>query len=388
MPKTTHTPEKSAQLIERFRVGMDITRDYTYLNHASCGPLAKPVRRAMAKFGDQQSRLGSEATQEWLDFIPACRKSVARYLGVKMDSIALLTNTTIALIRALSSIPLKEGDEVLCLDDEFPALYYALQGCCTQGAVVKEVAIPHGQDATKLVLSAITPKTRIVGVSWVSFLQGYRLDLAALSEEKRKRGFYLVVDGIQGVGAAPMYPKELDIDFLAVGGEKWMMSPLGSAFLYANPAIVNKHVPQWPGWYGMDIDFDKFTRRGVPPKQGAVRFDTGTSPFPSLYGMKRAVDDMARIGQDAIWERVNALCEQIITGLRTLRLPIITPQAPERRAGIVTFAVENPEAVMAVMKERKVVMSLRDGLLRVSPHFWNTHDEVETFLRALRDAVA
>lgn len=388
MPKTTHTPEKTAQLIERFRSQMDITRDYTYLNHASCGPLTKTIRRAMNKFGESQSRLGSEATQEWLDFLPACRKSVARYLGVKMDSIALLTNTTVALIRALSSIQLKPGDEVLCLDDEFPALYYALQGCCAQGAVVKEVPIPHGQDATQLVLSAITDKTRIVGVSWVSFLQGYRIDLNALSEEKRKRGFYLVVDGIQGVGAVPMYPKELAIDFLAVGGEKWMLSPLGSAFLYVNPAIVNKHEPQFPGWYGVDVDFAKFTRRGMPFKQGAVRYDTGTSPFPSLYGMKRAVDDMARIGQDAIWERVNALCEQIITGLRTLRLPIITPQAAEKRAGIVTFAVENPDAVMAVMKERKVVMSLRDGLLRISPHFWNTHEEVEVFLRALRDAVA
>jgi cysteine desulfurase/selenocysteine lyase len=387
MPKTTHTPEKTAQLIERFRANMDITRDYTYLNHASCGPLTKPIRRAMNKFGESQSRLGSEATQEWLDFIPACRKSVARYLGVKMDSIALLTNTTVALIRALSSIQLKPGDEVLCLDDEFPALYYALQGCCASGAVVREVPIPHGADATHLVLSAITDRTRIVGVSWVSFLQGYRVDLNALSEEKRKRGFYLVVDGIQGVGAVPMYPKELAIDFLAVGGEKWMLSPLGSAFLYVNPAIVNKHVPQWPGWYGMDIDFSKFTRRGVPPKQGAVRYDTGTSPFPSLYGMKRAVDDMARIGQDAIWERVNALCEQIITGLRTLKLPIITPQAAEKRAGIVTFAVENPDAVMAVMKERKVVMSLRDGLLRVSPHFWNTPAEVDVFLRALKEAV-
>lgn len=388
MPKTTHTPEKTAQLIERFRSQMDITRDYTYLNHASCGPLTKNIRRAMNKFGESQSRLGSEATQEWLDFLPACRKSVARYLGVKMDSIALLTNTTVALIRALSSIQLKPGDEVLCLDDEFPALYYALQGCCSQGAVVKEVPIPHGQDATQLVLSAITPKTRIVGVSWVSFLQGYRVDLNALSEEKRKRGFYLVVDGIQGVGAVPMYPKELAIDFLAVGGEKWMLSPLGSAFLYVNPSIVNKHEPQFPGWYGVDVDFTKFTRRGMPFKQGAVRYDTGTSPFPSLYGMKRAVDDMARIGQDAIWERVNAMCEQIITGLRTLRLPIITPQAAERRAGIVTFAVENPDAVMALMKERKVVMSLRDGLLRISPHFWNTHEEVDIFLRALRDAVA
>lgn len=387
MPKATQTPEKTAQLIERFRSQMDITREYTYLNHASCGPLTKPIRRAMNKFGESQSRLGSEATQEWLDFIPACRKSVARYLGVKMDSIALLTNTTVALIRALSSIQLKPGDEVLCLDDEFPALYYALQGCCAQGAVVKEVPIPHGQDATKLLLSAITPKTRVVGVSWVSFLQGYRVDLHALSEEKRKRGFYLVVDGIQGVGAVPMYPKELAIDFLAVGGEKWMLSPLGSAFLYVNPAIVNKHEPQFPGWYGVDVDFTKFTRRGMPFKQGAVRYDTGTSPFPSLYGMKRAVDDMNRIGQDAIWERVNALCEQIIAGLRTLRVPIITPQAAERRAGIVTFAAENPEAVMAVMKERKVVMSLRDGLLRISPHFWNTHEEVETFLRALRDAM-
>ncbi len=375
--------EAARKRMVRFRKGLEAASKYNYLNHASCGPLHNSVRRATARFIREQSLEASLADPGWIQFMARARLSAAELIGAQMNEVCLMPNTSTGLIRALSSIPLHEGDEVVCLHDEFPALYFALQGARHKGAVLREVRSRPEDDLTEAVLSAITDRTRIVGVSWVGFLLGKRLDLWRLSEEKRRRGFYLIVDGIQGVGAVPLDVSELSLDFLSVGTQKWLLSPLGSGFLYASPEMVENHFPDWPGWYGIDVDVNEYTRRDVHARNSAVRFETGTAPLPSMYGMKRSLDEFNVIGVPAIWCRIQELTALLLDGLKELPVSILTPAAADERAGIVTFAVGKPRKLMDTLAGERIVVSLRDGLIRVSPHFWNTDEEIRHLLHVL-----
>lgn len=372
--------------IARFRAGMDITRDYTYLNHASTGPLHRSVRRAVNNFLREQTHAASLGDPTWQEFMVQARASVGKLIGAPVRNVCLMHNCAVGLVRALSSIALKDGDEVVYLHDEFATLYFALLGALKRGAKLREVKAELEEDLTDDVVRALTPRTRIVAVSWVGFLTGRRLDLARLSEEKRRRGFYLIVDAYQGLGPVPLNAAELSMDYLVCGGAKWLMSPLGTGFMYASDEMVDTHEPDWPGWYGMAYDPLCYTRRDVPFKDTAVRFETGTNPLPGMYGMKRSIDQFNAVGEEARWRRVRELTARLFAGLKELPVQVLTPEPPELRAGIVTFRVEEAEALMARLERARIVVSLRDGLVRVSPHFWNTTDEIDRLLAALRGA--
>jgi len=371
--------------MERFREGLEVAGKYTFLNHASCGPLHRAVRRAAAKCLSEQRREASLADPDWQEFMPKARSSAAKIIGAQTDNVCLMPNCSLGLIRALSSINFHEGDEVLYLQHEFAALYFALQGVLKHGAVLREVRVSANLDPTDAIIAAITPRTRLVAISWVGFLTGKRVDLQRLSEERQRREFYLIVDGYQGVGVVPLQLLELSVDFFVCGGAKWLMSPLGSGFFYASDAMLEEHYPDWPGWYGMEIDQDRYCNRDVPPKRTAVRFETGTEPLPSMYGMKRAIDEFNAIGVPVIWRRIQELTALLLEGLKGLPVRVLTPEAADKRAGIVTFAVEDAQGLMDVLTDEWIVVSLRDGLIRVSPHFWNNEDDILYFVSALRN---
>jgi len=369
----------------RFREGLEVAGKYTFLNHASCGPLHSAVRRAAARCLGEQRREASLADPGWQEFMPKARSSAARLIGAETDSVCLMPNCALGLIRALSSISFRKGDEVLYLQHEFATLYFALQGVLKYGAVLREVRVPARSDPTDAIIAAITPRTRLVAISWVGFLLGKRVDLRRLCEEKQRRGFYLIVDGYQGVGVVPLKLSELCVDFFVCGGAKWLMSPLGSGFFYASEEILEGHYPDWPGWFGMEIDQDRYCNRDVPARSTAVRFETGTEPLASMYGMKRAIDEFNAIGVPAIWRRIQELTALLLEGLKELPVSIQTPEAADKRAGIITFAVEDARNLMDVLNKERIVVSLRDGLIRVSPHFWNNEEDIHLFVRVLND---
>ena len=368
----------------RFREGLEVAREYTFLNHASCGPLHSSVKRAAVKCLSEQRREASLADPEWQEFMPKARRSVAKLIGASMDNICLMPNCTMGLVRALSSIDFREGDEVLYIQNEFATLYFVLQSVLKRGAVLREVLVPAGSDPTDAIIAAVTPRTRLVAISWVGFLLGKRVNLQKLLEEKHRHGFYLIVDGYQGVGVVPLQLSELSVDFFVCGGAKWLMSPLGSGFFYASEEMLEGHQPDWPGWYGMEIDQDRYCNRDVPPRDTAVRFETGTEPLPSMYGMKRAIDEFNAIGVPAIWRRIQELTALLYERLKELPLRVLTPEAANERAGIVTFAIEDAHGLMDVLNDERIVVSLRDGLVRVSPHFWNNEEDILHFVRVLK----
>jgi len=378
------SPPDDRSWIDDFRNGMPVTQELTYLNHASCGPLHADTVAAAQDFLIDQHKHGSLNQLAWFDKLDQARAEMARLLGTSAERIAIMPNTSTGLIRALACLPIRPGDEVITLCDVFPAIYWPVRCLERHGATIIEVEPSVSVNLTQQVVDAITPRTRVVVIPWVGFLRGARVDLAALSEERSRRGFYLVVDAIQGAGAVPLRLDDLVVDFLSLQGAKWLLSPLGAGALYAREPMC-EFVPDFCGWYGHEIDWNAFLRRDTPLWPGARRFETATHAMPSVYGLIASVSRFNAIGVDRIWERIRSLTDRIFAGLSQLPLTMVTPQPAEERAGIVTFFCEGAAGLFDELTRRKVSVSFREGFLRISPHFYNTESEVDAFLGTTRE---
>ena len=376
----------SASWIHDFRAGMPVTQEFTYLNHASVGPLhAETIAAAQAFLADQHLH-GNLNQTDWFAKMDEARAVSAQLLGTSGDRIALMPNTSTGLIRALGAIPLQSRDEVVTIADAFPAIYWPAKSFADRGATLIEVEPSVSADLTQKVIDALTPRTRVVAIPWVGFLRGARIDLTALSEERRRRDFFLVVDAIQGAGAVPLNLSELAVDFLSFQGAKWLMSPLGAGVLYASES-ASELAPDFHGWFGHEIDWNAFLRRDTPLWQGARRYEVATHAMPSVYGFVASLSRFNAIGIERIWERIRMLTDRIFAGLSQLPVEVVTPHPHEQRAGIVTFTCEGARELFDQLTQQRISVSFREGFIRVSPHFYNTEAEVDMFLATVKGSL-
>lgn len=371
--------------VDYFRKGLEVVRhNIAYLNSASVSPLHDEVVSAINEGIETQRLKASLAQSEWFEKMDEARAEVAKFINAKPQDVSLMPNTSTGIIRALSSLRLREGDEVVYLQDEFPSLYWPLRGLGRQKVRMICVKRKAGQDLTEAVLSNIGQKTRLVALSWVGFFSGERIDLTKLSEEKKRSGFHLLVDVMQGLGCVPLDVSALDIDFLAEHSAKWLMGPVGIGFLYASES-ARKLMPDFHGWYGHEMDWDCFLRRDTSVHNDARRFETGTPPISLVYGLISAVKKLNEFGARRIWERVRKLTSSLISSLKELPVEIITPCEDEKRAGIVTFKCKNPKELFQKLEENKIIVSYREGTIRTSPHFWNIDAEVERLVSFIKE---
>ena len=234
----------------------------------------------------------------------------------------------------------------------------------------------------------MTPRTRVVAVSAVQFLSGFRADLEAIGSLCRSKGALLIVDGIQAVGAARIDVQKMNIDGLACGAQKWLMSPHGTGFVFVTERLQHMIQQQYLGWLSLDVPWN-FRDYGQPLAPSARRYEGGTLNFPGLMGMNGALEFMEEIGWETIEKRVAALVDSLIASLERIDgCTIESPRDRRHRAGIVTIRcapADKAKHVFARLMASHVVISLREGLLRISPHFYNSENEVDTFVGKLRD---
>ncbi len=230
-------------------------------------------------------------------------------------------------------------------------------------------------------------RTRLVAISFVEFGTGYRNDLDALAQLCHERGAYLCVDGIQGLGALRFSVQQTPADFLATHAAKWMLGPIGAGFLYIRRELLTRLDPVMTGWRSV-VDRDNYYSYDSPLRQGGERFEAGSLNVAGLLGMEAALDLILTVGLETIERRILALTDYLIAGLQAHGCDITTPIAHRReRSGIVCFRCPgvDPTALAERIKAADVVVSLRGGVIRVSPHFYNTEEDLDRLLEALPD---
>ncbi|HEY7233788.1 MAG TPA: aminotransferase class V-fold PLP-dependent enzyme [Gemmatimonadaceae bacterium] len=359
-----------------------------YLNNASTGPLPERTLRALHEF--DQRRAAPYRLSDDMQFATLARgrELIARLIGADTAEIALAVNTSYGINLAAFSLPLGKGDVVLTPDREFPANVYPwMQLAHQRGVVYRRLPICDGAvDEDALCRALEDPAVRAVSVSWVGFASGYTVDLETLGRACRARGVYFIVDAIQGLGPRTLDVRACHIDILACGAQKWLLSPWGTGFVYVRRELISELEPSIVSWMAVrgSDDFRRLVDYDLTWRDDARRFEFITLPFQDFAGMNASLELIHEVGPAAIADCVAELAETVIVWAAAQRdVELVTPSAPRHRAGIVALRVPNGPAVSASLTAAKVTHSFREGAIRLSPHFYNTHDELRRALRLI-----
>src|SRR5919201_2452043 len=352
-------------LAQQVRHRFPIFERLTYVNSCSQGALSDAVRDAYARYLSDWDEHGAP-WEYWVAQLDAARTSVAGLLNAESDEIAITTSVS-AGVGALTSALSFDGerDKIVISDFEFPTIGQISHAQERRGARVEHV--PADADGTiplERFDAAIDESTALVAVTHVCFRNGARIDVEAVAEPAHQRGALLLLDAYQSVGSLPVDVRALDCDFLAAGALKYLLGSAGLAFFYCRRGLFEHLHPTATGWFA-DRDIFEMDIRDYSPASSARRFEAGTPPVPAIYA--------------AI-----AGTELMLEGVDDLGGVVVTPHAWERRGALTCIASTDAEQLVAALGQQGLVPSSRDGNLRISPHCYNTAEDVETVLQALR----
>ncbi|HEU4722203.1 MAG TPA: aminotransferase class V-fold PLP-dependent enzyme, partial [Gemmatimonadaceae bacterium] len=253
-----------------------------------------------------------------------------------------------------------------------------------RGYGVRTVPARDGLLDEEGVLAALDePGARVLSLSWVGFATGFVADLERLGAACRARGIRFVVDAMQGIGILPLDVRRAGIDLLACGGQKWLLAPWGTGFTYVNPDLLDAVVPQPVSWMavrGAD-DFSSLVEYDLTWRDGARRFESITLPFQDFAGMAASLGLLAELGLGAVSAHVAALVADLAAGAQAAGVQVVTPT--DRRAGIVALRPADVRAASERMRAAKVIHSVRQGVIRLSPHCYSTSGEIQAAIAAL-----
>jgi selenocysteine lyase/cysteine desulfurase len=374
--------------LDRLRDLFPITRRWAYLDHASIGPVPTPAYDAV------QAHLRTRHLEEPNTFpqdepaLALLRAKIGDLIGAEAARVEFAPNTSYALNVLAQGFPWKRGDRIAIPEMEFPANVYPFLALKARGVEIDFIRCTDGQFTLDDVEAALTPRTRLVAVSWVQFLSGFRCDVEAISALAHDRGALLSLDAIQGLGALRLDVRAAGVDFLACGAHKWLMAMPGTGFLYASEEMQAVLAPT-PGWLNGPIDWDdlRAAQDEAPLHDDASRFRVGTLNVPGLLSLDATLGLLGSLDPIESEARVLAMRRRLADGLDNLGLQRFGTWSPENDSGIVTVQPDNPEPLAEALEAAGVRVALRDRKIRLSPHLYTHPDEVDRALGVLRDAL-
>jgi selenocysteine lyase/cysteine desulfurase len=359
-----------------------------YLDHAATGPLPQRARDVQAEANLNRAEMWRVGFEYFWDGVVKGREHAARLLNASPEEIAITTNTSQGVNLAARALPFKPGDVVISSAGEFPANIYPWMGLQKAKGVVLELVPMKDRlpDEDAIIAALDRPNVRALTVSWVSFATGARLDLARLGAACKARGIWFVVDAIQGLGPAAIDVKACQIDILATGAQKWLLSPWGTGFAYVHRDLIQQLDPPAVGWLSMpaSADFTRFLDYDYAFYPDARKFEVFTAPMHDLKAMAASLSLFLELGPAAVEAHVASLADHIVTWCNSRAdVRLITPVDRARRAGLLSIAVDDLAAASERLNAARVSHSVREGGIRLSPNLYNTTAELDIALAAL-----
>ena len=307
-------------------------------------------------------------------------------LGLSMrrsDEVAFVKNTSEGLAIVANGLDWKLGDNVVIPDIEFPANVYPWWNLKRMGVETRMVRSVEGRVLFDDLVRQVDARTRLISISSVECNSGFRCNLNRIGAFCKDKGILFCVDAIQSLGILPMDVKRDHIDFLSADGHKWMLSVEGLGGLYISKEVLEKVYPVTVGWGNM-VNATDFMNYEFNFKPNAQRFEEGSLNTMSIHAFGAALDLLLETGIENIENRVMALGDSIIEQLNQRGLKICSSTHQEERSGNISFVMnQDTSQLYEWMLKNKVKLTVRDGLVRVSPHFYNSEDEVSRFFDQL-----
>ncbi len=369
-----------------------VTRTSVYLNHAALGPIPRPVAQTVQAYIEDTGAFGMVHEQRWVEYERGAHRRLASLINARPDQIAFTANTGDGLMHIALGLRWQEGDTIISAEGEFPSNVYPWLNLQEQAVQLHLVPMRDHRIATEDVLESINERTRLVSLGLVEFSTGYRNDVAAIARYCHERGILCGIDAMQALGALEIDVQALDVDYLAAASHKWLLSPRTTGILYVSDRLLPQLSMPRRGWLSIETPFDFFNYEQAL-KPGAARFEYSSSNLTAILGLDAALGIFEAIngGMQAVEARILGLTSYAIAGLERLGYPGISPRGEGERSGIVCFR-PHPErqdvTVQQIVDElatRNVHIAARGSVARISPHFYNTLEEIDALLNALEE---
>ena len=371
--------------LHEYRGLFPAVKNQVYLNHAACSPLPLPTLEATQSLLEEQHLYGCRHSQGWGDLVGRIRSTAARFIGASEDELALTRNTSHGLLLVANGLPWREGDNMVLPGCEFTANVYPWVTLKRRGVELRFAPMQGNRILPEDIAAQMDERTRLVAISAVQFGSGFHCDLHAISAICRERGVLLCVDGIQALGQVPFYVNDPPVDFLSSGGPKWLMAPLGTGIFYCRKPLIEQLAPVFMGWRST-VDPQDYFRYDMPWHPTARRFEEATVNIPGLLGMQASMELLMEAGLARIRKHLLHLTDLLAEGLRAKGYTVTSAMESEsERSGILCFKHPDvpAEGVYERLTEAEVIVSLRGDVIRVSPHFYNTPEEIEVLLEVV-----
>lgn len=351
-----------------------------YLNHAGIGPIPERARRAVEAWTRERAAPVTLTDDRLMGVLAEGRAKAARLIGADAGEIALATNTSFGLNLAARMLPLSTGDVVLVSDQDFPANVFAWRQLADRGIQLEIIprTTDHWPDESRMMERMRDPRVRVLAVSQVEFHTGYRADLAGLGAAARATDTFFVVDAIQALGHIAFDVRDTPVDILACGAQKWLLSPWGSGFMYVRRELIESLTSPLAGWnaYEGTENFSTLVDYSGRPRTDARRFELWTLPYQDFLGMNLALDLLHELGLAAIEAHVAAIGRPVLEWARRTGVRLRSPDGA-RSSGIISLDAEDLPGGLAALRGAGVATVVREGGLRLSPHCYNTLEEME-----------
>ena len=384
-PSAPSSPS-SYDFVELRRSEFPWADETTYLNHASIGPLPERTRRTLEEFNRRRTMPFQLPDRDLFAALAESRRLIAELVSATPEEIALTVNTGFGLGVVARALPLRAGDVVVVSDREFPANVYPWLRLREAGVEVELVptTAEGWPDEARLLERLDDPRVRVLAVSLVQFSNGYCVDLAALSAATRRTGAWLVVDAIQAVGQVPVDLRRTPVDVLACGGQKWLLSPWGSGFVYVRRELIATLSPPVTGWMAFEgtDDFTRLTTYSDTLRADARRFELITLPYQDFAGMNASLGLILELGVERIAAHLRELREPVVAWAERSGARVVSPHGA-RASGIICLAPADVGGSFRRLKSERIVCSMREGAIRLSPHAYNTAGEMERVVAVL-----
>jgi selenocysteine lyase/cysteine desulfurase len=379
---------KSEIDLKKYRKEFPHTKKITYLNHASWTPLPQRSVKAAEKFMEYATlKRTGDVDKMGFELLDDNRKKIARMIHTRTEEIGFAFNTSYGLNIAAQGLDLKPDDTVLLPDVEFPANVYPWTNLERKGVKIKFIRSRDGFFDMDEFIKSIDKRTKVLSISYVQFHNGFKNDLETIGKICQENDIFYVVDAIQGIGVLDLDVKKAKIDFLSCGGPKWLCSVLGHGFFYYSKQAKQKLDPVFFGWMGVDwkLNFTDLLKFDLKPFPDARQFTTGSYPYDSIVTMNSSLEMLLEIGIPKIQRHTLNLLDLLIDYLKDSPYQITSSLEPRNRSSILSFSGKNSRRLYEKLCKKNIIVSFRENAIRVSPHFYNTQEEIERLIDVLRE---